>query len=137
MKKIQYGILVAILPLVLAFSYFLSFSATKPISILKDINQSSVAPILATSNDSIAFKGYYFFRSYVPEIGTEIWRSNKNGNTSLAFETIEGPNQASTIEVFTDGNFLYYVITGVGQNDGDVIYYLEQPGDDLKHWILD
>lgn len=132
MKKLQYGILLVILPLVLAFSYYLSFSATKPISILKDINQSSVAPILATSNDSIAFKGYYFFRSYVPEIGTEIWRSDKNGNTSLALETIEGPNQAGINEVFTDSNFLYFVISGVGQNDGDVIYYLEQPGDDFK-----
>ena len=132
MKKIQYGILVAILPLVLAFSYYLTFSATKPISIVEDINQSSVTAKLSTANDNIAFKGYYFFRSYVPEIGTEIWRSDKNGNTSLAFETIEGPNQASTIEAFTDGNFLYYVITGVGQNNADVIYYLEQPSDDFK-----
>lgn len=132
MKKIQYGILVAILPLVLAFSYYLTFSATKPISIVEDINQSSVAATLSTANDSIAFKGHYFFRSYVEETGTEIWSSDKNGNTSLALETIEGPNQASTIEVFTDGNFLYYVITGVGQNNADVIYYLEQPGDDFK-----
>lgn len=132
MKKIQYGILVAILPLVLAFSYYLTFSATKPISIVEDINQSSVAATLSTANDSIAFKGHYFFRSYVAETGTEIWSSDKNGNTSLAFETIEGPNHVSTIEVFTDGNFLYYIITGVGQNNADVIYYLEQPGDDFK-----
>lgn len=132
MKKIQYGILVAILPLVLAFSYYLTFSATKPISIVEDINQSSVTATLSTANDSIAFKGYYFFRSYVPEIGTEIWRSDKNGNTSLALETIEGPNQAGINKVFTDSNVLYFVISGVGQNDGDVIYYLEQPGDDFK-----
>ena len=128
MKKIQYGILVVILPLVLAFSFY--FSPSKPLSIVKDIGQQAVEASI-DAQETIVFKGnLYFFRETL-QTGRELWSVDNNNNVSLAFETIPGRGSAS-IQALFESNGILYLIVQVPNEYTSLIYYLEDPQGEFK-----
>lgn len=124
MKKIQYGILVAILPLVLAFSYY--FTPAKPLSIVKDIGQLPVDAGITDVSNSIAFKGNLYFISNIPEFGAELWKVDKDNNVSLALETIPG-RESSGIQILFESENLLYVTARKPDSNASSVYYLDDP----------
>lgn len=121
MKKIQYGILLVILPLVLAFSYY--FSPSKPLSIVKDIGQLPVDTSIDGENRIVFQEKLYFFKE-TQQTGRELWSVDKYNNVSLALETIAGRESASVKALFESDNILYLIVQ-VPNEYTSLIYYLE------------
>ncbi|HEY9031642.1 MAG TPA: hypothetical protein VIM93_09805 [Kangiella sp.] len=124
MKKLQYGILLVILPLILAFSYY--FSPSKPLSIVKDIGQLPVDAGIADVSNSIAFKGNLYFISNIPEFGAELWKADKDNNVSLALETISG-RESSGIRILFESENMLYVSARKPDSNTSSVYYLDDP----------
>ena len=128
MKKIQYGILIAILPLVVAFAY--NFTPFKPLSMIQDLSLEPVQLSISNTRYKAVFKNHFYFSNYFTETGEEIWQVDAQGNANLVKETIIGPNNFILKKMLNSDGSLYMIYSSdVG---GDIIYHLQEPSADLE-----
>ncbi|MHC9512136.1 TolB-like translocation protein [Kangiella sp. M94] len=126
MKKIQYGILIVVLPLILAFAYY--FSPSKPLSIVKDIGQLPVETYIDGINgqNTIVFKENLYFFKETQQTGRELWKVDKFNNVSLTLETMPG-RESGRVEALFKSDTTLYLIVQEPNTYTSLIYYLEDP----------
>lgn len=104
MKIIKRALVASVALLLVGFA--ISFSPSKPLSMIEDLNLVDVNTPVNGYSKTVYFDGYLYFVSNDYETGSELWRSD-GVTAELVKDAVLGQDSPYNIELYKKGNYLY------------------------------